>query len=358
MAALITMDELLDLVNTTRSTIDKGKITEIATDEEEHIVLPELFKKESVKKDPGTQIDFDAIYRAGANARNIGYYDRDQTGARDVTVKGNVRWARTVTSVLFDKMEIWQNSSSRSRIQDHVKTRAAAEWLGLSNLMEQNGSSVPASDDGITPFGIKYWLTKKITGSSAATSTGEFGGGNPTNFSSGAGAISSTTYPAWANWTQAYAQPSADDLVDKMVVAAYRTGFKSPIATKINEAVRAGRRRKVYCPFLIRRGLEKVADARNENLGRDLASGEVMFKRNPIIAWPMLDDDSDDPVYMIDWQVFDFVQGRGMEGPSESETHVIAGMSQCVGYEITAVWQTLCVNRRKNAVLTKAADND
>lgn len=355
----ITVSDVADIVNTTLPIFHRKKLTDIATSEESHLILPRLLQKESVKYDGGETIKFDAIYRDGGGVRNIGLYDKDQVVVRDVTVKGQMPWRRTKTTYAWDVLEFAMNRHDPVRIQNLVGTRRAAKWLALSNHMEDHGSAKPASDDGITPMGLRYWIVKSITGTSAATGAGGFNGTNPSGFSSGAGNISSTTYPAWANWAQAYVNVTDDDLVDKMRVMAHRTKFKSPIAKYMKEDVRKGGRRAIYLPFDEERQLVKIAEGKNENLGRDLApyDGGVVFHGIPLEVWPYLDDDSDNPIYYVDWAILYFVLMSGM-GLKEGKAHPIAGMSETVGVDIKIVWNTICTNRRKLGVLSTAADND
>jgi len=356
----ISIDDVADIGNTTIASFDRLKFSEIAATDEEHHFLPQLIDGENVKYEGGDDIKFDAMVRDSGGARNIGLFDKEQIVVRDIFEQGTVPWRRTVSPYAIDQLEIAVNSADENKIIDMVQGRRAAAFLALSNLIETDGWAKPTSStDELTPFGLKYWMTKAITGTSAATSTGGFNGGNPDGFTSGAAGISSSSFPTWANWAQAYVAVTKDDLVVKMRTAAHRTNFKSPIKGKYRENTRGADKYVWYMPYTVLRGLETVGEQQNENLGKDIASmdGEAVFRRNPMRAVSKLDDDSDNPIYAVNWSVLYVVLLRGM-ALAETKMKPVAGMTETVGANIRLVWNTKCVNRRRLTVLSTAADND
>ncbi len=354
----ITVDDIADIGNTTIASFDRLKFSEIAATDEEHHFLPQLIDNEHVTYEGGQEIKFDAMIKDSGGARNIGHFDKEQIVVRDVTAQGTVPWRRTVSPYAIDVLEVAQNRTDVNKIIDLLQVRRAASFLALSNLVETDGWSKPTSStDAITPFGLKYWIVKSITGTSAATSNGGFNGTNPSGFTAGSAGISSTTVPTWANWAHAYTNATRDDLVDKMRLAAHRTNFKSPIKGKFRENTRGMDRYVWYMPYLTLRSLVSVAEDRNENLGFDLGGPEPLFNRNPMRPVSKLDDDTDNPVYAVNWAVFYVVLLSGM-GLNETKMKPIAGLTATVGADIQLVWNTKCVNRRRLAVLTTAADND
>lgn len=355
----ISVDDVADIANTTIASFDKLKISEIATTDEEHHFLPQLIDGESVTYEGGHEIVWDALIKDSGGARNIGLHDKEQIVIRDVTAQGKVPWRRTVSPYSIDALEIGMNRSDENRIIDLLGMRRAAAFLALSNVVETDGWSKPtSSSDDITPFGVKgYWIVKSVSGSSSSSNDGGFNGGNPSGFSAGAGNIDSTTVPTWANWAHQYTNVSQDDLVAKMRLAAHRTNFKSPIKGKFKENTRGPDKYIWYMPYLVLRDLITVAEQRNENLGFDLGGNEPTFHRNPMRAVSKLDDDSDNPIYAINWSVLYIVLLRGM-ALQETKMRPIAGMTEEVGANIRLVWNTKCVNRRRLSVLSTAAAND
>lgn len=355
----IDITDVADIANTTIASFDKLKFSEIAATDEEHHFLPQLIDGENVMYEGGDQIKWDALIKDSGGARNIGLFDKEQIVVRDVTTQGTVPWRRTVSPYAIDALEIAMNRSDENKIIDLTQTRRASAFLALSNLVESDGWSKPTSStDTTTPFGVKgYWIVKSVSGTSASTSDGGFNGGNPSGFTSGAGGIDSSSVATWANWAHQYTNATNDDLVDKMRIAAHRTNFKSPIKGKFRENTRGADKYVWYMPYLTLRSLVTVAEQRSENLGFDLGGPEPMFHRNPMRAVSKLDDDTDNPVYGINWSVLYIVLLRGM-ALQETKMKPIAGMTETVGANIRLVWNTKCVNRRRLSVLSTAADND
>ena len=354
----ITVDDVADIGNSTIATFDKNVLTDIATTEEEHFFLPSLIDNERVTYDGGHKYIWDILYQDIGGARNIGYHDKDQISDRDVVAQAEMEWCRTISPWMVDILAIQQNRNDANKIVDIFKTKRAAAFLSMSNQVEADGWSKPASDDGVTPMGIMYWIVKSITGTSAATAAGGFNGGNPSGFSSGCANVSSTTHTGWANWAHAYVDVTYDDLVRKMRLAAHRTNFKSPMKGKIKENKRGADRYVWYMPYTVLAELEDRARDQHDQVGKDIAAfdGRTVFHRNPLVAVSKLDDDSDNPVYGINWGVFSLVVMRGSE-LSETPVKPIPGMSENVWSKWRLVWNTKCTNRRRLVVLSTAADN-
>lgn len=356
----ITVDDVADIANSTLAKYDRGKITDLTLDEQEHQFLPRVFAEERVEEDGGASIKFDII-NAAPTARAHGLHDKDQVSIVDVLAQGEIPWRFATQSYGWDLHEFAMNMGEEVRIVNLVDSRRMAAWAGLSRTLENWGWSKPASSsDNLTPYGIKMYITKKVTGSSASSSTGEFGGGNPSNFTSGVAGIDSSSETRWANWTQQYDDVTDDDLVEKMRKAYYSIQFKSPIPNKsIPANTRGPERYVIYAKYDIIRQLEKIQERKNENIGNDLASfdGKTLFRGNPLTPVPNIEDDSDDPVYFINWNVLYIVGKSGMT-LRESDAKPVAGMRNDVAVHIDMMFNLKCVDRRRLAVLSTAADND
>jgi len=356
--ATIDVDSVADLLNTTLETFEKDTLTDLMLDDQEHYFVPQIMVEERVELQSGKSIIFDAVTDS-TPARHHGLHDKDQILVQDVIAQGTVPWRFTTNNWSVDVHEIAMNRDP-SMIANLTTARRMQMWGGLSNSIETAGWDKPAtSSDVTTPWGIKMYITKKITGSSASTSTGEFGGGNPAGYTSGAAGISSTTETRWTNWTQQYVNPSDDDLVDKMRTAKYHTHFISPAAAHFTNEQRGPDKYVWYMPYDILAALEKVAESKNENLGKDLAPFDdgVRFRKNPLRAVPKLDDDSDDPVYAINWSVM-YPVGLSGKFMQVSDVAPVPGMRNNVAQHVELCWNLVCKNRRRQACLAKTANND
>ena len=104
-------------------------------------------------------------------------------------------------------------------------------------------------------------------------------------------------------------------------------------------------------------GIEDLGEAQNENLGKDIASmdGVMVFKRNPVIYVPKLDDNTDqtDPVYMLNMSTFYPVCLKG-DYLRETEPEKAPNQHNVFVIHVDLTWNVLCDDRRRNALLATA----
>ena len=102
--------------------------------------------------------------------------------------------------------------------------------------------------------------------------------------------------------TGAYGSVSKDDLIRKMRTAHRKTKFRSPVSHDTPK--QGGMQNGIYTNSDVIGLVEEILEAQNMNLGNDVASkdGKACFKSSPLVYVPYLDNDSTDPVYMLDWQ--------------------------------------------------------
>ena len=171
----------------------------------------------------------------------------------------------------------------------------------LVELDEENLWTKPVNSSDKRPYGIPYWITKDPT----TTAEGAFNGGNPAGFSSGAAGVDSTLYPRWKNWTFGYTQANRDDLVRKMKKAMTFTKFMAPVPHPTLGLGSADH--VIYTTYRTLEPLQRLAEDRNDNHGNDVAKfmNEVVVNGVPIrLVYWLEANDSDDPVYGIDFSQF------------------------------------------------------
>ena len=97
--------------------------------------------------------------------------------------------------------------------------------------------------------------------------------------------------------------------------------------------------------------MEDLGEAQNENLGRDLAryDDEITFRRHPLRYTRKLDADTSNPIYMIDKATFVPIVLKG-DYLRTSDTHKAPLQHNTFVAEIDLTINTICVNRRNNAV--------
>jgi len=342
--ATLTTDEIADLITTTQKNLGRMKWTDLSTDLQEYIAMPNLIKKEKVQFDGGQAIQWNFMVNSNGQARNIGLFEVDNYNVTDVMKTASIPWRHTNTNYSIDAHEISINGDPATRIVDLVKVRRVAALIDLAKLMETNFWGAPSSSsDEITPYGIDYWVVKNATEG--------FNGGIPSGFSDVAG-LSPTTYPRWKNWTAQYTTVSKPDLIAKMRQASTKTMFRPPV--EISDYNR-GNRYGYYTNYDVIGTMETLLENQNENLGNDLASkdGEVMFKRNPVKWVPELDSDAQDPVYGINWGVFYpvFLKGWYMK-EDKARQHPNQHNVLVTDIDITYNWK--CCDRRRLFIINKA----
>lgn len=303
----LTAEEIADLVVTTSKDLGRMRFTEIATDLQDHVAMSRLIRKNKVKFDSGLAIQFQVLTDSDNNSRNTGLFDVDNTNQEDALTTGSVPWRHTVASWAFDRRQLSMNRG-RSKIVDFVKTKRTMSLISLAELMEGNFWGEPtASTDDTTPFGLKYWAVYSATEG--------FNGANNSNFSSGPGGISRTTYPRWKNYTFNYTDVSKADMVRKARRARAFTGFKPPITNMPVRDYSRGHRYGIYTTYDTLATMEELLEAQNDALGNDVASkdGRTLMGSIPVEWVPYLqaNEPTADPIVGIDWGVFSPVFLRG-----------------------------------------------
>jgi len=344
------VDQLSGLVSTTLSELGRGKVTDLASDLQDYVVMSKLLDEHKIQFDGGESAKFNVTATLGQNARHVGLYETDNVNVDDSHATGEVPWRFTETSYAFDRREKQLNSPKPEQIVNLIKLRRGREIGGLAELMETTFWGKPdSSTDKTTPFGLFYWVVT-TTGKTAYADCG-FNGGDPSGFSSGAGGLDVATYGNWKNWAGNYTNVTKDDLIKKMRKAGRNTKFRSPIKHPNYDTSGVSQRFQIYVNESTISDMEDLGEDQNENLGRDLAAmdGLMTFRKNPIIYDPQLDNESANPVYMINWGVFGviFLAGEWMRETVKAAPN----QHNVVQVFVDLSWNTKCEDRRKQAVL-------
>jgi len=349
----LTSDQIADLVLATLDDLGRAAWTDLTTDIQEFSFMPQILKKERVQFGGGAGIKRQVMVKHSGAAEHQGLYETDTVSVQDVMQQARVPWRHTSTNWAYEDREMAMNTGA-SEIYDLVKTRRADSLIALTELMEETFWTQPAlTTDTKTPYSIYYWAPKYPSGTTALG----FNGGNPldqagTSFSDCAG-LNATTYPRWSSFTGQYTLPSKTDLIKKWRKACTYTKFMSPI--EMPNYARGKDRMGYYVNYTTLSALEEIGESQNENLGRDIASmdGMIMFRRRPVTWVPYLDaDTAGDPVIGINWSTFYpyFLRGEYLhEQPPEKASNQHR-TKECF---IDLSWNTLCVDRRRNFVLSK-----
>ena len=273
--------------------INRGSFLDHQTDLTDFVAVRELWKGRKKVFDGGDDWEFQAQIDHNHSARAVGLYETDGGAITDtmITLKVNPRHLNAFYH--YDQREpAFQRGGVK--IVDLVQTRVTAMQMSLFELMEEILWTKPEdSDDDKTPFGMTYWVTK-------AAAEG-FNGGDPDGFLLGRAGKTTAAYPRWANYGSPYVAVTKEDLIRKMRRGSRQTKFRSPVSHATPKV--GGMKNGIYTNDGVIGIMEEILEDQNMNLGNDLASkdGRTLFKGTPVQYVPKLDDDTQNPVYTIDW---------------------------------------------------------
>lgn len=350
-------DDYTDLVTTTLRHLERTTWADIVVDNQRHIAMPHILQKKKVVFGSGYGYQFNVRFFSNNAARHVKLNEEDNPTTADTQKTGDIPWRHAETHWAIEERIIAMNRSP-ARLVQLVKTSMVDAMVSLAELMETAFWNDP-SDDGLTPFGVPYWIVKN--------NSNGFNGGNPTNFSAGAGNLSSSTFSRWKNWTDQYTDVTKIDLVRKWREAATKTEFRPPVQGPFNnlkyqkytDSMNSGYNEQksvdcgYYTTYPVLGKLEEILESQNENLGSDIAKydGDTVFRRVPVTWVPYLDNnDTTNPIYGINWSVFKpaFLEGEYMKAtkvkPHPLHHRTIVQYTDCT-------YNYFCHDRRRNFVL-------
>ena len=328
---------------TQQAFVKKGAFVDMATDLQDHVAVREMWGKRKRKFDGGLNWEMEYQMDHNHSAKAVGLYQNDALVITDNMVKGTIAPRHVNANYGYDVLEPTFQRGNKA-IVNLIKTRYVAMKTSFIGKLEEFLWSKPEDDqDLLTPYGIAYWLTRSATEG--------FNGGNPTGFSSGRAGISTATYPRYANYTGKYADITKIDLLRKMRNAHRRTKFRSPVSHANPDVGKMGN--GIYTCDTVVGYLEEQMEANNMNLGSNLTyPGRVMFKGTPIIWAPYLDDDSTDPVYMLDWKHLALGTISGWENNLQ-KPQPVAGKHTTRRVDLDVSLNMICDDLRTQAVFYK-----
>jgi len=332
------------VLETQERLIKKGAFLDMQTDLTDHVAVREMWNSRKKTFDGGHPWRFDVQMDHNHSFRAVGLYETDGSSINDTMKQGTVPVRHVNAHYLYDLREPDFQRGGHA-IVDLVKSKYIAMMVSYFEGMEDILWSKPADDsDERTPYGLALWITRD--------SSEGFNGGNPTGFTSGKASIDQGTYTRWANWTAQYTNITKEDLIRKMRTAHRRTQFRSPISHAQPDL--AAMKNGIYTNNDVIGLMEEILESQNMNLGNDLASkdGRTVFKSTPITYAPKLDDDSADPVYMLDWKWLAIGVLAGWEN-NLSKPYMAPGKHLVRRVDLDASLNMICTNLRRQAIICK-----
>jgi hypothetical protein len=324
--------------------IKRGAFLDMQTDLTDHVAVREIWKGRKKVFEGGNDWRFDAQIDHNHSARTVGLYENDGSSINDTMIKGSVGPRHVNAHYLYDVHEPDFQRGGLA-IVNLIKTRYVGMMVSLYELLETLLWGKPAdSSNTKDPYGVAFWVVKNATEG--------FNGGNPAGFADGRAGISTVTYPRWANYTAQYAQISKEDLIRKMRRATRRIAFRSVVSH--DTPVLGGMKNGIYTNDTVVGLLEELLEQNNMNLGNDLASkdGRTLFKGTPITYAPKLDEDTTNPIYMLDWKYLAVGVLAGWENALSKPTPV-AGKHTVRRVDLDATLNMICTDLRRQCVISK-----
>lgn len=334
----------LDLVKGTLNNMDPPNFQQVAQNQTDYEVFPLWFKKDKMMIDDGIGIQRNIMARLPDVARHVGWTDQDNPNVASLLEQITVPWRQVTTNWSFKRQEVLMNRG-KSLVTKVIEPKRAGAIIDMIEVIEAAGFSSPSSSsDKTLPYGLSYWIVKNAT-------TG-YNGGLPTGHTTVAG-LDLADAPKFKNYTDTYTAVSQDNLLKKMRTAFRRTKFKSPVDVKDYRSGR-GMRYRIYMNEATISGVEQVALAQNDNLGlKDVSQVDhvsLAFKGVPIRFAEYLDNDTSNPVYMVDHNTFYPVVLSGdymyehppIQSPTQHNWRTVY---------IDMSYNHICLDRRRNAVL-------
>jgi hypothetical protein len=321
--------------------IKRGAFLDMATDLTDHVAVREMWKGKKKVFDGGDDWRFFAQVDHNHSAKPVGLYETDGSAIDETTIQLEVQPRHLNAHYVFDVREK-DFQKGGVAVVNLIQTKYVGMMTSFYELLERILWTKPTdSSDTKTPYGIQYWVTK-------ASSEG-FNGLDPSGFTAGRAGKSSTDYPRWANWGSPYLLVEKDDLIKKMRRAARKTAFRSPVSHAQPDlgAMKNG----IYTNDAVIGNMETILEDQNMNLGNDMASkdGRSLFKGTPLTYAPYLDNDTENPVYMLDWKWLAIGVLGGWEN-NLSKPYMVADKHNVRRVDLDATLQMICTNLRRQSV--------
>lgn len=343
--------QIADLVTMTLEKMGRGRFEQIAQHLNQYEVMSWLLNKNGMfggveELTGGKSIKEQLMTKQGGTFRWVGLYEKDEANVTDFMTDMEVNWAHGTDNMSYERRELLENTGE-ARINNIMVPRRTAMMLRVAEALEDAFFNDPVSTTQKIPWGLPYWIVKNVAQGFNGAAHSAVGGTTVAG-------VNTTTYPTFKNYTDSYAAISKEDLVRKLRRAHFYTKWKSPTSAKEFRS-ETGMQRRIFTNYATLAQMEEIGEAQNENLGRDLApyDGEMTFRRHAVRAIAKLDDDTTNPIYMMDLGTFKLFVLKG-DYLRETDAKIAPLQHNVFTVHVDLTYQTLCINRRANAVLYQA----
>lgn len=348
----VAMEDHLDLLRTTLKDLPKNRFEVMWT--YQNYDFNRIFDEKKLTIDGGTSVQRNVVLDHTGQARFRQMFDTDQVNVAHVHKQIDVPWTQLSTQYAWDEVELLTQMNSTKGYISLIKTRVNDALWAWADLVEERGWQTPTSStDNLYPYGIPYYLNKLDSGVTDGGFSGQtivYGDASTGTVCAGLDAAANTK---WKNYADVYTT------VDNSLLKKFRKAFRLTRFTPPRFINSPGQDteidRVVYAGGDEFDALSDLADKRDDNHSPDDLMGGVRVRSNnngvpfvnghPIVYIPYLDNDTDKPIYAVDWKKLRTVVQDGywmkekapMQSPTQHTVLVVYVDGRCC---------VLCLNRR------------
>ena len=357
----VSMDQHLDLLRTTLQDLPKNE-WEVAWTHQKY-EFNRIFQEKKTVVDGGTSFKRNIVLDHTGQAKFRQMFDVDAINVAYVHKEIDIPWTQLSTQWAWDEVELLTQRGGKGYISLLETRRVDGMWAWADEIEDRGWKTPTSATDNLYPYGIPYYLNKL----DAAGADG-FNGQTIVYQDASTGTICAGLDAAvntkWKNYAATYT--TVDNSLLKKFRSAFRqTRFYPPRFIR-NPGKDAETDRVIYCGGDEFDALGDLLDKRDDNTrpvdlmgGVKVAINDVgipFVNGHPVCYIPPLDDDTDDPIYAVDWSKIRAVVQDGywmeekapMKSPTQHTVLVVYVDGRCC---IT------CTNRRTAGfVLHKEVD--
>jgi len=305
----LTNEQLMDLwAITTRSRKDVG--IEWALDHEAYLFVDGILREDRTEE-AGTAIQGRINVDSAGNARFVDPWEEVQPEAPNTLVPYAIPWRYIQGNFSTERHELLENAGSAEKLADYADLKRGQGLIDVANLVEESFfADAAGSESAKALWGVKTWAGKY---EDTVDGAGYYGG-MPSGWSSLAGIVPATSGAGastvtggkakWRNFCAGYKTVNAH-LIDQMMLTYARMKFRAPLIAQ--DIVK-----QPYENFKIITGVKSWVNIgalqrkKGDDNGAELArvGATLTFMGTPIEHTDILDDDTDDPIYLINRSKF------------------------------------------------------
>jgi hypothetical protein len=357
MANGMSVDKLIEVINTTLETVEPPSYEDLSRTRQKYIAAKQILKKRRKQlRGLGGTYRWDVKVTNHGQAEHVGAYEVEQVTVKDMFMKANVPVRVTRGKYAFDIIEEELNGGPE-QVVDVIKAREVDAYGDVVDKIEQSfwAPGIDVTDDK-TPWPIHHTIRPHP---SASTPPG-FNGGNPPGWPDKQG-INCSAVTRFNNWTAGWKDMSdvSPGFIYRLNEAMDRTRFQAPYPYPNRSPEEDDY--MFLTGYALRQQINQWLRRQNDNIGRDLRNffGDPLLNGTPV-QWL---EDYDDvgvwgntmPFIGLNFSVIEVLQVPGWDfkriGPEKAPMQKT--VVECFIYKM---WNTINRDPSRSFMLNYFAD--